>query len=65
MLVQARTDRSLTQVEVAKMLGKPQSFVSKYESGDRHLDLIDLLALCAALECSAAAIVSELEAMED
>ena len=33
----------LTQEEVARELGKPQSFVSKSESGERRLDPIELL----------------------
>ena len=37
-----RREASLRQVELAKRLGKPQSFVSKYESGERRLDLLDI-----------------------
>jgi hypothetical protein len=31
-----------TQAEVAEQLGRPQSFVSKYEAGQRRLDLVEL-----------------------
>lgn len=41
-LVNARKDSSLTQLEVANKLGKPQSFVSKCESGERRVDVIEL-----------------------
>lgn len=44
-LVQARKDAGLTQVEVARRLGKPQSFVSKIESGERRLDFVELRVL--------------------
>lgn len=44
-LKQARTDSGLTQVQVADKLGKPQSFVSKIESGERRLDPIELHSL--------------------
>ena len=41
-LRQARKDAGLTQREVAKRLGNPQSFVSKCESGERRIDVIEL-----------------------
>jgi transcriptional regulator with XRE-family HTH domain len=42
-LKQARYDAGLTQENVAKMLNKPQSFVSKCESGERRVDFVELL----------------------
>jgi transcriptional regulator with XRE-family HTH domain len=44
-----RHEAGLTQTEVADRLGKPQSFVSKYEAGERRLDLIELRAIAGAL----------------
>lgn len=41
-LKKARTDAKLTQIEVARRLRKPQSFVSKFESGERRLDPVEL-----------------------
>lgn len=43
----ARLEAGLTQVEVAQRLGRPQSFVSKTELGERRLDPIDLRAFAA------------------
>jgi DNA-binding transcriptional regulator YiaG len=43
----ARTSAGLTQVEVAKHLGVPQSFISKCESGERRVDVVELQALAA------------------
>jgi hypothetical protein len=42
-LCKARELSGLTQNEVAQILGKPQSFVSKCEQGERTVDVIDLL----------------------
>lgn len=41
----ARTSAGLTQVEVAKQLAVPQSFISKCESGERRVDVVELQAL--------------------
>lgn len=48
-LVQARQDAGLTQTDLALRLDKPQSFVSKYENGERRLDVIEFLDLCNVL----------------
>jgi transcriptional regulator with XRE-family HTH domain len=44
-----RVKAGLTQTEVAAALDKPQSYVSKYESAERRLDLIELADLCSVL----------------
>jgi ribosome-binding protein aMBF1 (putative translation factor) len=41
-LREARIGADLTQIEVAKRLGRPQSFVSKCESGERRVDVVEL-----------------------
>lgn len=41
-LKKARQEAGLIQTEVAKKLGKPQSFVSKVERGERRLDVAEL-----------------------
>ena len=46
----AREETGLTQVEVAKRLGRPQSFVSKCESGERRVDVVELEELAAIYE---------------
>lgn len=38
----ARPESGLTQEEVAKKLGKPQSYISKSEGGERRLDVTEL-----------------------
>lgn len=62
LLVRLRRDAGLTQVRVADALGVPQSFVSKYESGQRRLDVIELDHIAAALGTTLHAIVDALKA---
>jgi transcriptional regulator with XRE-family HTH domain len=45
-LRRARAASGLTQVEAAKRLGRPQSFISNCESGERRVDLIEFLVFC-------------------
>lgn len=47
-LRQIRLGAGLRQEDLAARLTKPQSFVSKYESGERRLDLVELQQICAA-----------------
>jgi len=44
-LKQSRVDAGLSQQEVAKRLKKPQSYISKIESGERRLDVIEIKKL--------------------
>ncbi len=50
LLVQYRQARSITQVQLAEALNRPQSFVSKYENGERRLDLVEFLEISAVLQ---------------
>ncbi|XVS66007.1 helix-turn-helix domain-containing protein [Actinosynnema sp. CA-299493] len=61
LLRQLRLEAGLTQVEVAERLDEPQSFVSKYESGERRLDVIELREVATALGTTLAAAVERLE----
>jgi transcriptional regulator with XRE-family HTH domain len=53
----ARRHVGLNQAEVAERLGKPQSFVAKYEGGERRLDLIEFLAVVRAIGADPVRIV--------
>ncbi len=60
-LVQARHDAGLTQVALAKKLGRPQSFVSKFERGERRLDVPAFLEVARALGLDPGQTVADLE----
>ncbi|HET9393594.1 MAG TPA: helix-turn-helix transcriptional regulator [Candidatus Rubrimentiphilum sp.] len=45
LLVREREKRGFTQGEVARQMGRPQSFISKVESGERRLDVIELFEI--------------------
>ncbi len=49
LLRQVRVEAKLTQEQVAVSVGQTQSYVSKYESGEQRLDLIELEAICKAV----------------
>lgn len=48
-LVQARAEKGLSQADLATRLGKPPSFVGKYELGERRLDVIEVFVVLKAL----------------
>jgi transcriptional regulator with XRE-family HTH domain len=52
-----RTDAGLRQADVAAALGEQQSFVSKYECGERRLDLVELSNVADALGTDLLALV--------
>lgn len=60
LLVQARDDADLKQAQVAARLNRPQSFVSKYENGERKLDVIEFIDVCKALGVSPVALIGEI-----
>lgn len=60
-LVLARGRAALKQADVAQCLRKPQSFVSKYERGERRLDVIEFLAVCRVLQADAGEIIRKVQ----
>lgn len=53
LLKKARQDKGMTQVQLAELLGKPQSFVAKFESGERRLDVVEFARIAKLLDVSA------------
>jgi len=60
LMVQARLKMGVTQAELAKLLDKPQSFVSKYEKGERRLDVVELITICRVLKVDARKIFNRM-----
>ncbi|MFP4438472.1 MAG: helix-turn-helix domain-containing protein [Chloroflexaceae bacterium] len=54
----ARKRAELTQIEVAQRLGKPQSYVSKCESGERRVDAVEVAAFARLYGVSVEELVS-------
>ncbi|MEN8221116.1 MAG: helix-turn-helix transcriptional regulator [Pseudomonadota bacterium] len=50
LLILYRNQAGLTQTQLADRLKKPQSFVSKYENGERRLDLVEFLEIADYLQ---------------
>jgi transcriptional regulator with XRE-family HTH domain len=63
--VEARVAAGVTQIELAERLGRPQSFVSKVEGGDRRLDVIEFLQITTALNVEPEPIVQAVSAALD
>lgn len=56
-----RLEAGLTQEEVARRLGKPQSYVSKYETGERKLDILEVRDVAQAVGIRLVDFVGRLE----
>lgn len=52
-----RLRAGLTQQELANLLEKPQSFVAKYEAGQRRLDVVELIGIARAIKADPAKIL--------
>ncbi|TGR16458.1 XRE family transcriptional regulator [Mesorhizobium sp. M8A.F.Ca.ET.197.01.1.1] len=59
-LISLRNVKGLTQAQVAEKLGRPQSFVAKYEGGERRLDVIEFLDVTAAVDADPCEILLRL-----
>jgi transcriptional regulator with XRE-family HTH domain len=58
---QMRLDAGLRQADLARKLGEPQSFVSRYESGERRMDMLELRQICKVLGVSLADFINHLD----
>lgn len=56
-----RVETGLTQSELASRLGTDQTFISKYESGERRLDILELREVCQAIDIDFLTFIRKLE----
>lgn len=57
-LTKARIDAGLTQQKLAGRLGRHQSFVAKYENGERRLDVVEFLEIAGQIEADTHEIIA-------
>lgn len=60
-LVARRQELGLSQRALAERLGVVYSFVGKVETGDRRLDIFELIAYCAAIELDILDLINEIK----
>jgi transcriptional regulator with XRE-family HTH domain len=58
-----RSEAGLTQKDLAVRLGEPQSYISKYESGERRLDFLEIRHLCKQFGISVSDFSKRLEVL--
>jgi len=61
LLRRLRRQKGLTQDQMATAIGAKQAFVSKYETGERRLDFLDLVAICEVLGISMVKFAEQFE----
>lgn len=61
LLREIRIEAGLTQMELAERIERDQTFVSKYESGQRRLDVLELREICQAVGITLEEFVKRLE----
>jgi transcriptional regulator with XRE-family HTH domain len=64
LLVAVRKKADIRQQALAEKLGKPQSFVAKYEGGERRIDLIEFIAIVRAVGGDPVKLLREFVASE-
>lgn len=63
-LIDARKSAGYTQQKLAEELRKPQSFVAKYENGERRIDVVELCIIARALGIDPVKVVKAINAID-
>jgi transcriptional regulator with XRE-family HTH domain len=61
LLSRVRIDPKLTQTQLAKILGATQARISKYEQGERRIDMLELKAICDTIKLPLTEFVQRFE----
>uniref|UniRef100_UPI00313D7234 helix-turn-helix domain-containing protein n=1 Tax=Mesorhizobium sp. L-2-11 TaxID=2744521 RepID=UPI00313D7234 len=64
-LIAARKNKGLTQAKVTDALRRPQSFVARYEGGERRMDVIEFLDAAEALEIDPCEVLAHVRRLRD
>ena len=64
-LTDARQTARLTQAGLAERLGRRQQFVSKYESGERRLDIVEFIDIARALNVDELALLKRIRSNQN
>lgn len=56
-----RLNAGFTQLELAKRMNVPQSYISKIENGERRIDIVELKSMCRALNCDFVDFIKEFQ----
>ena len=64
LLIATRRKAGLTQQGVANRLKRPQSFVAKYEGGERRLDVIEFIEVSKVLQSDPVKLLRALMALQ-
>jgi len=60
-LAEARRAKGMTQAQVAAALGRRQPFIANIESGERRVDLVELLDLSSIIDLDVEALIGQLK----
>ena len=63
LLIKARKEAGLSQRDLSAKLQRPSSFVGKYETGERRLDVVEMLQITKILNIDACNIIRKLEVL--
>ena len=59
-LIEARQEAGLRQKDIADRLSKPQSYVSKYEHGERRIDVVEFIAIAKAIGIDPLSVIKKI-----